>query len=186
MYGLVNRAVQDLVQSRFGDEAWANIKRRAGIDVTAFLSMQTYDDALTYALVEAATRELGASTEAVLELFGEHWVDYAARHGYRAMMRVKGQSLFEFIARLDDLHARLSLTFPDLQPPSFRTVREADDRLRLHYHSSRPGLAPMVTGLIRGLGKLFEVDVTVSHERRRSDACDHDEFIVCCPSERSA
>jgi len=186
MYGLVNRAVQDLVQTRFGDDAWENIKRRAGIDVTVFLSMQTYDDSITYALVEAAVAELGASAEAVLESFGEYWVDYAARHGYRPMMCVKGQSLFGFIARLDDLHARLSLSFPELNPPSFRTVREADDTLRLHYYSSRRGLAPMVTGLIRGLGKLFEVDVSVTHDRRRGEEFDHDEFSVVCPAERSS
>ena len=33
MYGLVNRAVEDLVCTNFGEETWEKIKEKAGVDV---------------------------------------------------------------------------------------------------------------------------------------------------------
>jgi hypothetical protein len=178
MYGMVNRAVEDLVTKRFGEATWERIKARAGVDVDVFLSMQTYPDPITYSLVGAASQELSLSAETVLEVFGEHWVEYAAANGYRDLMRARGQSLFAFIARLDDLHARLALSFASLKPPSFRTSEVTEQSLRLHYFSTREGLAPMVKGLIRGLGKLFEVEVDITQELAKAAGADHDEFIV--------
>jgi len=181
MYGMVNRAVGDLVTSRFGEPTWQRVKARAGVEVEVFVSMDTYDDASTYRLVDAAAVELNLPAETILEVFGEHWVEYASQHGYRDMMSIKGQSMFDFLSRLDDLHARLALSFPKLKPPSFQTVSQSDGSMRVHYFSSREGLAPMVTGLLRGLGKLFEVEVLVLHDRRKGPDVDHDEFVVRYP-----
>ena len=82
MYGLVNRAIEDLVRSRFGDEAWGAICRRAGIERPSFVGMQPYDDAITYGLVGAAAAELQIDAAAVLETFGEHWMTYTVEEGY--------------------------------------------------------------------------------------------------------
>lgn len=178
MYGLVNRAVCDLVCRNFDEATWLRIKRRAGVDVDVFLSMETYPDAVTVGLVSAAATEMNVTPAAVLELFGEYWIEYAARHGYRDLMQARGDSLFAFIARLDDLHSRLALTFPKLRPPSFRTTDVTDHSMRLHYSSEREGLAPFVVGLVRGLGKLFGSRVHVVHDVQRGGARDHDEFLV--------
>ncbi|CAA9234581.1 MAG: hypothetical protein AVDCRST_MAG52-1242, partial [uncultured Blastococcus sp.] len=78
----------------------------------------------------------------------------------------------------DSLHARIRLTMPALVPPSFRCTDVTDTSLRLHYHSHRDGLAPMVTGLLRGLGARFDTPVGVVHAIRRSEGADHDEFLV--------
>jgi len=178
MYGLVNRAVCDLVCRNFDEATWLRIKARSGVAVDVFLSMETYPDDVTVALVMAAAQELDVTPTAVLELFGEHWVGYAAGHGYRDLMQVRGESLFAFIARLDDLHSRLSLTFPKLKPPSFRTSEVSECSLRLHYVSERTGLGPFVVGLVRGLGKLFGTPVNVVHDIVRGEARDHDELLV--------
>jgi len=178
MYGLVNRAIQDLVIKSSDPATWERIKVRAGLDVDTFLSMETYPDEVTVGLVVAAATELETTPDVLLESFGEHWVTYAAQHGYRDLMQARGDSLFAFIARLDDLHARLSLIFPKLRPPSFKT-EEIDARtLRLHYVSQRSGLTPFVVGLVRGLGLLFGVTLDVKVDRRREDGYGHDELLV--------
>ncbi len=178
MYGLVNRAVVDLVHHALGPDGWERVRARAGLEIDTFLSMESYEDEITYRLVAAASAEANLPPERVLELFGEHWVGYAVAHGYRELMSARGQTLFEFLVRLDDMHARLSLTFPALRPPSFRASDRTERSLRLHYFSERVGLGPMVVGLLRGLGKHFGTNVDIRHERRKDEGDDHDEFVV--------
>jgi hypothetical protein len=47
----------------------------------------------------------------------------------------------------------------------------------LSYYSSRPGLAPLVVGLLRGLGDRFNVDVAARGERVEGER-PHDRFHV--------
>ena len=55
MYGLVNKAVVDLVVSKFGEDTWNAIKKKAEVDIDVFVSMDGYPDELTYKLVGAAS-----------------------------------------------------------------------------------------------------------------------------------
>ena len=161
MYGLVNRAIEGLVCRDFGDDAWMRIKAKAGWSGSSFVSMETYPDALTYSLVGAACEELSLPPEAVLEAFGEYWTSYTIEEGYGSMLSAMGDNLEDFLDNLDSLHARIGLSMPGLVPPSFERETLSDGSSVLHYESEREGLAPMVTGLLRGLTKRFSVDVTI-------------------------
>lgn len=174
MYGLVNKAVVDLVTTKFGAEAWTQIKQKADVDIDVFVSMDAYDDAITYRLVRAASEVLGLPPEHVLEAFGEWWVLYTAAEGYGSLLAAAGSTLREFVANLDALHARVALTMPALRPPRFRLARATDDAMLLEYYSTREGLAPMVTGLLRGLAIRFDTPVEITHAKR----ADHDEFTI--------
>lgn len=178
MYGLVNKAIEDLVISLTDEDTWLEIARQADIDVVAFVSLDTYDDALTYRLVAAASSVLGIPAETVLESFGEHWVRYTGREGYGHLMHSYGTDVPSFLHNLDALHARVNLMMPDLRPPSFEIEDESADRFVVHYHSARAGLAPMVTGLLRGIGALFDQEVRVERQERREDGAEHDTFTV--------
>ena len=178
MYGLVNRAVQDLICERFGAETWECIKQRAGVDVDVFISMDGYPDDVTYKLVGAASEELETPAAHLLEAFGEYWTLYTAREGYGELLRMGGDSFQAFLENLHDLHTHIALSFPHLQPPSFWLTDLTDDSARLHYQSQRTGLAPMVVGLVKGLGRMFDTPVVVEHVRRREDGADHDEFVI--------
>ena len=70
MYGLINKAVEGLVRSKFGDATWDRIRTRAGLPDEPFIGMEQYPDKTTYDLVGAASAELGASADAILEEFG--------------------------------------------------------------------------------------------------------------------
>ena len=48
--------------------------------------------------------------------------------------------------------------------------------LRLRYTSTRPGLASLVVGLLRGLGKMFAEDLQIVHERSVGAGCE--EFLI--------
>lgn len=178
MYGLVNKAVEDLVKGNFGEEAWLKIKEKAQVNEGAFVSMKSYHDDVTYSLVGAATEVLGLSAEQVLEAFGEYWVLYTAKEGYGDMLNAAGNTLVEFLQNLDALHVRVGNIMPDLRPPSFECTDITANSLQLHYFSDRAGLSSMVVGLVRGLGKKFNTPCEVVLVSDRNKGEDHDIFEV--------
>lgn len=163
MYGLVNKAIEDLAILVGGYEAWERIQDVAGLSIVEFISSDVYDDDVTYRLVDAASEVLGMPAHEVLRAFGRHWVLYTGRHGWGPIMSSFGDTLEEFVGNLDSLHARVSLTLPSLRPPRFAHRIGSDGALELTYSSVRAGLTPMAVGLIEGLGEMFgePVDVTV-------------------------
>jgi hypothetical protein len=178
MYGMVNRAIQDMVESSHGSEAWERILERADVDIDVFVSSQGYPDQLTYSLLHAASEELNVPAEKILEAFGVHWIVNTAQQGYGDMMASGGSNLREFLINLPNFHARLSMIFPHLAPPEFACSDLEEKSIRMHYRSGRAGLAPFVRGLFLGLGHLFDTSVTVEHPVAKSDGADHDEFVV--------
>ena len=178
MYGLVNKAIEGLVRDRFGEETWEEVKDKAGIDADVFVSMGQYPDDVTYKLVAAASEVLQTPAEDILKAFGEYWVLYTAKEGYGELLKMSGNSLREFLHHLDDLHAHVGLSFPDLQPPSFQCTENGDSSLVLHYYSDRPGLAPMVVGLLNGLASMFDTEIDVKQTINREEGADHDAFLI--------
>jgi len=178
MYGLVNQALEDFVRQGFGDAAWNTIRDGAGVSQDMFVSMDSYPDYVTYKLVGVAAEVLGLDAAQILERFGEHWVLYTAQAGYGEMLAMFGSDLRAFLFNLDNLHSHVAMTFPDLRPPSFKVEQiDGTDSLLLHYHSERTGLAPMVVGLLKGLGKRFSQDISI----RQTAHCgpdDHDGFRI--------
>jgi hypothetical protein len=178
MYGLVNQAVEDFVRRDFGDAAWMSIRERADVGLEMFVSMDSYPDEVTFKLVGAACEVLKLDAAQVLEAFGEHWVLYTAQEGYGQMLSMFGSNLEEFLLNLDNLHSHVGMTFPALRPPSFQVERVAGGRgLLLHYRSERAGLAPMVVGLLKGLGRRFGEAIEVRQTARRGPD-DHDVFRI--------
>ncbi|MBN3880897.1 MULTISPECIES: heme NO-binding domain-containing protein [unclassified Nostoc] len=178
MYGLVNKAIQDMVCSRFGEDTWKTIKHKAEVDVDVFLSMEGYPDDITHKLVKAASVILGLSSSEIMQAFGEFWVQYTAQEGYGELMDMSGDELPEFLENLDNLHARVGVSFPKLQPPSFECTDIEENSLSLHYRSDREGLTPMILGLVKGLGSRFDTKVHITQTQNRDEGAEHDEFLV--------
>ncbi len=175
MYGLVNRAIQQMVTTQHGEDVWNRIKEAADLsDLDFFSTFQAYPDDVTHRLIAAASEELGLKGEEIMQAFGEYWITYTASEGYEQLLESTGETLPEFLDHLDTLHSRAGLSFPQLQPPSFRCEHAANQSMNLEYRSKRQGLAPMVIGLLHGLGKRFQTSVTVEQtaSRDRGDAQD--------------
>jgi len=177
MYGLINKAVEGLVRSKFGDDTWHRIRSRAGLPDEPFISMEQYSDKSTYDLVGAASAELGVEAEKILEEFGHYWTVYTAVSGYGELLNSVGKTFPEFVKNLDQLHTRVKLTYNHLVPPSFSVSNETSNSLTLHYYSTRAGLAPLVAGILRGLGDRFNLKVTSTWTRSESGK-PHDVFDV--------
>ncbi len=163
MYGLVNRAIEQLVVSQRGEAAWQKVCERAGVPADGFVAMCPYHDDMTFKLVGAVSEELGLAAADVLDAFGEYWILYTAEEGYAEMLASAGSDLRSFMGNLDDMHGRVEMIFPAMKLPQFSVVDLAGGEFLVHYRSERRGLARMVTGLLRGLAKRFNQSVSVQH-----------------------
>ena len=178
MNGLVNRAIEQLVVSMKGEAGWRGVCAHAGVAADGFVAVQSYDDDVTYRLVEAVSKRLDLPAEQVLEAFGMYWITYTADEGYGALMSSGGTNLREFLLNLDDLHGRVENLFPALRLPLFRVEDVSPTEYRLFYTSERAGLAPMVLGLVKGLAKRFDQAVEVLHVHAKARVDEDDIFSV--------
>lgn len=178
MYGMVNKAVEEMVCRSHGEAVWEEIKKKAGVEVDVFMTNEGYPDEVTYNLVGAASEILGMPAEQVLIGFGEHWVLHTAQEAYGGLMQAGGDNFPDFLRNLPNFHQRVAMVFPKLQPPHFYCTDITDRSLSLHYISHREGLAPFVVGLMQGLGKMFKTPVTVRLAQAKSEGADHDVFDV--------
>ena len=178
MYGLVNKAIKDLVSTNFGEEKWREICQLAGHAEEDFIGMNPYPDKLTFDLVQHASSVLNLTSEEILEAFGEYWILYTADEGYGDLMNLTGSTFVEFLSNLDMLHYRINNIMPELRAPQFSTRNEQEDSVELEYFSHREGMIPMLHGLIKGLGKRFDLNVSIEHIEQKSATNDCHVFRI--------
>ncbi len=178
MYGLVNRALEDLIVQQYGEERWLEVRDKAKVDIDAFISNEPYEDSITYNLVVAAHETLGVCVSDLMLQFGHSWVMKTARENYGAMLYATGSTLKEFLVNLPQLHTRVQLIYPKLRPPEFECTDIEDESLKLHYRTHRAGLSDFVVGLLKGLGEHFDTPVAVTLLEEKAKGADHDVFEV--------
>jgi hypothetical protein len=178
MYGIVNKAIQDLVIENFGEEKWNLILETSGIEEEFFISSEAYDDDITFKLAIAVSQEMNMSLENVLIAFGEWWVLRTTKEKYGGLMESGGTSLKEFLFNLPHFHNKVMLLYPKLTPPEFKVSNVEDNSLHLHYYSKRVGLTDFVRGLIQGLAKMFNTNVNIEHIVTRNNENTNDVFKI--------
>jgi hypothetical protein len=178
MYGIVNKAIQELVELNFGEETWKKVHEKSRIKEDYFISNEAYDDDITYQLAGAVSEVTGLSLREVLIAFGEFWVLHTGKEKYGSLMKAGGDSLKEFLVNLPNFHSRVMMFYPKLTPPEFRVNNIAERSLDVHYYSGRQGLQEFVRGLLQGLGKLYETPVTIELIQTRDEGADHEIYNV--------
>jgi len=161
MYGLIHCAIRDMVVKEHGESSWNSILKSSDIGSDAFLSMRGYHDDITLTLIGSCANELNMDLESFLESFGFFWLTEFAPIDYKSLLNLAGHEPFEFLRNLDRLHERISTSFVNLHPPVFSTQFIDDNCIELTYSSTRKGLTPFVTGILKGLPKMFDVALTI-------------------------
>ncbi|XP_053561532.1 guanylate cyclase soluble subunit beta-2-like [Bombina bombina] len=182
-YGFINTCLKSLVIEKFGEDNWEKLKSLADVQDT-FMTYEVYDDVITLKIIKEACRMLNVSEENVLKLFGEYFFSFCKQSGYDRMLRTLGGNLMEFVENLDTLHSYLSLSYKEMNAPSFRVENSKDGTLLLHYYSDRSGLCHIVPGIIESVAKdFFDSEVTMqiiyqSEEHERTGKKEHVIFEV--------
>ncbi|XP_010178302.1 PREDICTED: guanylate cyclase soluble subunit beta-2-like, partial [Mesitornis unicolor] len=120
----------------------------------------------------------------ILREFGEYFFEFCKRSGYDHMLRTLGGNLYEFIENLDALHSYLSLSYQEMNAPSFRVEKNEDGSMHLHYYSDRRGLCHIVPGIIGAAAlDFFNIEISMeivnqTEEEERTGKKEHIVFLV--------
>lgn len=169
MYGMVHRAANAMVLERLGAPVWDAILTKAGLSEQHFISMERYDDEVTFRLIGAISEVADLPMDALLESFGQYWVSFAAASDYGTMFVRTGSDFVAFVRNLDRMHLAISTTMPEANMPSFELLGSKEGVSEIVYRSDRDGLAPFVVGLMHGLLHYFGETGTVTVENREGE-----------------
>jgi hypothetical protein len=178
MYGIVNKAIEELIVENFGESKWELIKQKSEINIDYFISSEPYDDDVTFKLASTISEELNIPISQVLILFGEWWILKTGKEKYGYLLESGGENLKEFLINLPLFHNRVFLIYPNLTPPEFNVTDISENSLHLHYYSKRIGLQEFVRGLIQGLGKFYNCAVEIELIESRDQNSDHEVFKI--------
>jgi hypothetical protein len=178
MYGIVNKAIEELVVHHFGVEKWNAILISSGVEIDFFISNEPYDDEITFRLASAASGVLQMPLPEIMCALGEWWIIHTGRNQYGYLLESGGENLKKFLVHLPLFHNRVMMIYPKLTPPEFKISDVSEQSLLVHYFSKREGLKDFVRGLLVGLGKFYEcpVEITLIKDRDLGDS--HEIFKV--------
>jgi heme-NO-binding protein len=94
-----------------------------------------------------------------MEAFGDFWSTTYAPSIYGAYFK-KAKGAKDLLLNLDHIHVVMTKT-AGASPPRFRYEWRGERHLIMHYDSPR-GLVALMPGLIRGVGRYFRENLTVS------------------------
>lgn len=178
MYGIVNKALHELIVQDHGEEQWNLIKKNANVDVDFFLTNEPYPDDITYSLVVNASNTLHLPVDEILVKLGKHWILQTGKKSYGALLSSGGANFKDFILNLPNFHSRVMLIYPKLSPPEFVAKSLDEKTIHLEYHSDRDGLTSFMIGLLEGLSEMFNTAITISIPQRKSEGKKFDLFII--------
>ncbi|XP_066477612.1 guanylate cyclase soluble subunit beta-2-like [Tiliqua scincoides] len=182
-YGFINTCLKSLVVEKYGEEIWEKLRIQTGVQDT-FLTFEVYRDEITMQLIDKACKMLDVPPDMVLKQFGEYFFEFCKRSGYDHMLRTLGGNLYEFIENLDALHSYLSLSYQEMNAPSFRVEKNEDGSMHLHYYSDRRGLCHIVPGIIGAAAlDFFNIEISMeivnqTEEEERTGKKEHIVFLV--------
>ncbi len=170
MKGVINKGIQELVESQFGKDTWETICQEANCDEPLFSPGLEYPDQMTIDLVTAAAKHTDLSADAVMIEFGKYWIPNTGRESHPALYALAGRNARDFLAHAERIHTQVTKSISGAHPPKLSAEDLPDGGLAIHYVSAR-GLCPVVHGLILGVGVHFgqPLDVTETCCTRRGD-----------------
>ena len=178
MYGIVNKAIQDLICENHGAETWLQVKEKSGVTEDVFLSNHIYPDDTTFQLAITAAEILSIDLQDLLKAFGEYWILTSGIKTYGPLLKAGGSTIKEFLINLPNFHNRVMLIYPKLTPPEFKITDITENSLHVHYFSTRTGLQSFMIGLLQGIGKMFAANISVQVIHSRSAENNFDTFKV--------
>lgn len=161
MYGMIHRALRQMVLDERGKEAWSSIERAAGVEPSYFISSATYPDEVTQRLLFISAEMLEYELDDLLTQFGMFWIQYAEAGSFGSILTFTGRDIVSFITNLDRMHRTIEDVMPQAIMPSFSVLTQDTGQMTIEYRSTRTGLTPFVKGLLLGLLNRFELTGSV-------------------------
>ncbi|MCK4711630.1 MAG: heme NO-binding domain-containing protein [Marinosulfonomonas sp.] len=166
MHGLINRSLECFLCDTYGAKVWSDVTSAAGLGFDTFEPMLEYDDALSYAVLDAAATRLTKSSDTLLEDLGTYLVSSPKVVALRRLLRFGGVTFVEFLHSLDDLHDRARLAVPELGLPKLRLEGyRATSDFKLVCKGPHKGFGWVMMGLLRAMADDYGALVFLEYQR---------------------
>uniref|UniRef100_A0AC34FFF7 Guanylate cyclase n=1 Tax=Panagrolaimus sp. ES5 TaxID=591445 RepID=A0AC34FFF7_9BILA len=166
MFGFIHESIHQMMIRRYGDEFWINVLNRTGFEMgKENIVNHYYPDGDTYALVDSVSALAKIPREQVWEMYGAFLIEYTMEIGWDELLRTMSPNLKGFLDNLDSLHYFIDHVVykANLRGPSFRCEEGDDNSIVLHYFTGRPGLYPIVKGVVREVARrVFNMDINIT------------------------
>lgn len=164
MHGLINKAFQCYVRDTFGQQAWLNVARHAGLDFDSFETLADYSPMLTPRIVDSAVAVLARPRESLFEDMGTYLVSHQNTEAVRRLLRFGGSSFVDFLGSLDELPDRARLALADLYLPNITLTEQDDDSYCLHIRTPLHGSGHIMVGLLRAMADDYGALAVMEHQ----------------------
>ena len=124
MLGVVNKAIEAFVCQRYGDKLWADLLIDLSLPGYEFEAMLTYEDGITYDLIDRLAKRQSKMHQDVLE---------------------------DILLSLDDLNDRVALALDILEMPLIRVLPLSAEKIHVRVAPKWHGFSDVLVGLLRAL-----------------------------------
>jgi len=161
MQGFVFCEFQEYVQRTFGPETWDQIAERAGVKGKSYSLFSSYPTPELEGLIQQLSEVVRKPYQELLEECGM----YIAPKLWRISKRMipSKWTLADLIMNITGFTDHIlahAISGTDV-PPTMRCEKTGPDEVTIHYYSPRK-MCAMGKGIVRGMGRQYGVDVTVT------------------------
>ncbi|VDL77232.1 unnamed protein product [Nippostrongylus brasiliensis] len=173
-FGFIHESIRQLMLRKYGEELWQQVLNRSGFENgKENVVNHYYSDTDTYLLVDSVAVLTKMTREQVWEMYGSFLIEYTMEIGWDELVRSMSPNLKGFLDNLDSLHYFIDHVVykANLRGPSFRCEENPDGSIILHYFTGRPGLYPIVRGVLREVARRVfntEINLNVTGRTQRS------------------
>lgn len=152
--------LRDLVVEKFGKTTWEKVLEMSCLPKeTVFLPTEDATDEIVLEVTNNLCKVLDVTLAEAMDAFGEYWITRYAPKVY-FNFHILAPTAKDFLVKLNEIHTRAFKTMKGTRPPRFRYKWKDANTLHVTFES-RLKLMPFFVGLVKGVGKYFEEDVTV-------------------------
>jgi hypothetical protein len=170
MKGIVFNLLSEMVEEKFGLQAWDAVLDKAGSE-GLYVATETYADEELLALVAAGSELTGIPANDLVRAFGQFMIPRFAEH-YSVFFEGHA-NLKEFLLTVDSvIHVEVRKLYPEAGLPEFTYDDGRPDKLTMMYRSPRK-LCALAEGLIEGSAAHFDQPCTIYHEVCMHKGADH-------------
>lgn len=162
MLGVVFTEFVEMVEDKFSMEMADSILESCNLaSGGSYTAVGSYDAGEILALVTALSEASGIPIGDLVRTFGKHLFGRLVA-GHPAVVQNLNSSLDLLVGVENHIHIEVRKLYPNAELPSFQVERHSEDRITMHYDSSRP-LAVLALGLIEGCAEHFNETLEVEH-----------------------
>lgn len=151
MLGVVNKVIESFVRQRYGDKLWADVLVDLSLPGYEFEAMLTYEDGITYDLIDGLAKRQSKMYQDILEDIGGYLVAEDSQASVRRLLRFGGATFEDFLLSLDDLKDRVALALDNLEMPTVAVEPISAEKVHIRVVPKWHGFSDVLMGLLRAL-----------------------------------